>query len=359
MIDAQQYRTTVTHTETSENGSVVVITDVPAYVYEEDGEQDTVYDMDVALGIDEFVAKCFALSAESKRVFTYVYRDIRKGVKPHLEVRAAGKNISLSSTSTKVWHELFEKINSGYSYLRTVFAKSFSVTNIDFLDVSRVGDGSLVLELRAKDRREPIPEFALEAPLSPEIQIMQLLIDGYAYAIGESVENPLINGHPAIAFAVVRAVEKLAPSGKSDISAITLTPRDEVLGRNNPITLTRTTHYKAREKKRHLSSPDEADRRSVRIIGKVARLETDGTFTIRDIELNDPEGKKHPTRAIFHEGLRASLARFWTDKARVEFKGIEFLLNDDWSNIPIIKHAELAPPREEDGFNPLFSPDPQ
>ena len=60
MIDAQQYRTTVTHTETSENGSVVVITDVPAYVYEEGGEQDTVYDMDVALAIDEFVAKCFA-----------------------------------------------------------------------------------------------------------------------------------------------------------------------------------------------------------------------------------------------------------------------------------------------------------
>lgn len=357
MIDAQQYRTTVTHTETSENGSVVVITDVPAYVYEEGGEQDTVYDMDVALAIDEFVAKCFASSAAARRVFTYTYSDIRKGVKPHLELRVTGKNISLGSTSTKVWHELLEKINSGYSYLRTVYAKSFSVPDIDFLDVSRVGEGSLVLELRARDKREPIPGFDIEAPLSPEVQIMQLLIDGYAYATGENVENPLINGHPAIAFAAVKAVEKLAPSGKSDINTITLTPKDEVLARSNPVTLTRSTHSKAREKKRHLSSPDDADRRSVRIIGKVARLETDGTFTIRDIELNEPGEKRHPTRAIFHEGLRASLAKFWTDKARVEFRGIEFLLNDDWSNIPIIRYAELAPAVEEVGFNPLFPPD--
>lgn len=354
MIDTRQYRTTVTHTESSDNGSVVVITDVPAYVYEEDGVEDTVYEMDVALKLDEFVAQCFEASVESKRVFVFAYKDIGQHSVTDLEARITGNNISLNSTSTKVWHELLEKVNSSYGYLRTAFAKIFNVKDIDYWAVNGVAGGSLVLQLRAKETREPISELGGEPPLSPEVQIMQLLIDGYAFAVGEKVDNPLINGHPAIAFAVVKAVEKLAPSGKSDIGTVTLTPKSRAIARQNSVTLTRDTYWKARQTKKQLSVPDEATQRDVKIIGKVARLETDGTFTIRDIELNEPDGKKHPTKAIFHERLRASLAKYWTDKTRVEFKGIEFLLNDDWSNIPIIKYADVAPPKEEDGATPLF-----
>lgn len=73
MIELGNDKTTVTHTQHIDNGSVVVITDVPAYVWEEDGEEQTVYEMDVALKIDDFVVSISEKSLEPNKVFTCSY----------------------------------------------------------------------------------------------------------------------------------------------------------------------------------------------------------------------------------------------------------------------------------------------
>jgi hypothetical protein len=359
-VDINKLKTKVTHTQTSPDGSVVVITDVPAYVFEEDGIEQTVYDMDVALKIDEFVAERFEENLQKRHALMYSYEQISSGLKIDVQIKIEGdgNEVTLGGATTKTWKESFDNLQGGLSILWNAVASVFKGTKITYPNVGTVGSGSLVFGLQAKSA-DSVKQDLLLNPVEPpiEIRVLQLLIDGYAYALDGEVTNPLILEHAEIAVATVKAIERLSPKGKSEIKTVQIIPNSNTIERHQSVSLTRNTYKSAQTKRKWLEAgSDEADIREIWLTGQVAALSRDGNFTIRDIEESYPDDKRYPTRAIFHENIFEKLTDLFKQKKRVKFTGIEYRINNKWTSQPVIKHVEEAPPKTGDTPPPLITP---
>ena len=350
MTDTERSKTTVTHTETSVNGSVVVITDVPAYVFDEDGEHQTVYDMNVALKIDDFVASVFEGNSEPNRIFAYSYQHLDAGSRADAQIKMTGSaRVDFYSATTQIWKESVDSIYRSISLLQVALESVFISTKIAD-PVLIPGHGSLLFNLYAKEpssaTQEPLSFFGTPRP--PELQVLELLMASYNYVVDDQIYNELISEFPQLKIATLKAIESLSPRKGSDIEQVQIVPTSESLSEFRPVTLTKATREMARNKRSWLEGGSEpSDVRQVEIIGQVAQVSRDGSFTIRDIELNYPEDKKYPTKALYYPHLFEELVDLFKKKKRVRFSGIEYRRNNKWDSEPNIRAVKEAPPPAE------------
>ena len=341
MIDTERSKTTVTHTETSLNGSVVAIMDVPAYTFEEDGEYRTIYDMNVALKIDDFVANIFEGEVEPNSLFSYSYQYLEAGLYADAKIKFVGSNlVNFGSATTKVWKDSVDGVHNCISILQHALESVFDKTAIKY-PVLIPQPGSLLFNLYTKEPSTTVQEPVFEMPQPWEARVLKLLMDSYSYAIDDNTSNPLIKEYPQLRIATARAIETLSPKKSSEIAEVQILPFGKILKEYKPITLTNTTREIAKAKRTWLEAGSEAsDIRDVVLIGQIAQLTRDSKFTITDIEYNYPDGKKYPTRALYYPQIFKELGRLFLEKKRVVFRGIEYRRNGKWTSEPNIKSVE-------------------
>ncbi len=341
MIELENDKTTVTHTQHIDNGSVVVITDVPAYVWEEDGEEQTVYDMDVALKIDDFVASIFEESSEPNSVLTYSFQYLDASLYADAQIRMTGSSrVSFGSATTKEWKDSIDAIHRSILFLKDALKSVYKSATIED-PVLVPAPGSLLFNLQTAEPTRATQNSILPVPNRLEIQILELLMDGYNFAVDDDVRNALIEEYPQFKIATLKAIERLSPHKSSEIEKVEIIPLSESLKEFEPITLTKTTREIARNKRSWLESGSEkSDVREVIIIGQVAQLARDSTFTISDIEYNYPEGRKYRTKALYYSRIFKQLGELFLNKKRVVFRGIEYRINGKWSSIPNIREVK-------------------
>lgn len=346
MIKLENEKAAVNYVQNSPDGSVVVITDVPAHVYEEDGVEDTVYDMDVALKLEDFVTAQFEGNVDSKRRVMLAYNDIDFGSNSDAEFRIQGREVNYGEATTKIWKESIDKIHGSIDVLRKAYTGIFPSPRFSFPVVTSVGQGSLKFALRA---REPLALFEdYRDDSSTEIKVLQLLFDGYAYVNSDNVSSQLIQDYEEIAFATLEAIEKLSPSEGSTIQQIQITPNEQVIKGSPPVTLTVETHHRAKWKREALQARlDDIEVRQIVIVGQVFWLERGGELLIKEIEYNYPSVKKYNTSATFNSQMFKDIAALFAAEKRITFRGVERKIKGKWSN-PEITSVEEAPPKDGD-----------
>ena len=346
MIDTDKYRTTIAHTQTAKDGSFVVITDVPAYVFEEDGVEDSVYDMDVALKIDDFIARHIKSNFGVRRDLLISFNELDFNSNNDAEFHIRGSGVNYGEATTKIWKESVDKIHGSIDILRKAYAVVFPKTHFSFPVFTGVGAGSLKFALRARAPSELFSDYRDKS--SPEVKVLQLLFDGYSYVHDAKSENQLIEKHSEIAFAVLEAIERLSPSEGSSIREIQLVPNEKVIKESHTVQLTAETQQRAKWKRETLQNKlNDLEVRQMVIVGKVHSLSKDGQLLIKEIEYNHPGVKKYNTSATFDSRMFRGIGQLFTLEKKITFRGVERKLNGVWAN-PEITSVEEAPSKEEE-----------
>lgn len=345
----------VTHTHTSEDGVVLVITGVPALVLEdENGVRQVAYKGASSRVVTNYIRQALELFT-SPAVHSVSFEEASRGLSIHAQIRFAGPKVNLNRFSIEDWREVTNLLYRGYKEIGTSLKEIRGSRHIPYPNAT-VSSGSVIFSLKAEAKEsEQVSlfgeELTAEEKAPEEVQILQLLIDGFALVSGRSAErvNPLL-GHPQIRLATVKAIELLSPRDKSDIEEVQIIPKSEAIARTEVVVFTPATYQKAKHIVAELKAnpiDEEKDRRNVTIIGQIKVLSRAGRITIDKIELNHPEGSKHPTAAIFVDRIFTQLTDFFKNKKRVLFRGIEYRTNEKWTSEPWIMEVEEAPLEEE------------
>lgn len=346
----------VTHTHTSGEGVVLVITDVPALVYEDsNGIRQVKYKGASSRVITNYIKQALELFSGST-VYSTSFEEASFGISVDAQIRFAGPKIKHDELSIKNWHEATNRLYKSYEKIGGAVKQTRGSKRILYPTVKTVTRGSLIFGLKSESptvTQQTLfdDRLAVEEATPEEVQILQLLIDGHALVMGKRAEreNPLLS-HPQIRFATIKAVELLSPSDKSDIEEVQIIPRSDVVARSEVVAFTPSTHQKAKHQRIELEANpiDEGrDRRDVLIVGQIKMLDRAGRMTIDNIEPNHPEGPKYPATSIFVDSIFVKLTDFFKNRKRVLFRGIEFRTNERWTSEPWIMEVEEAPSQEE------------
>lgn len=342
----------VTHTHTSDDGVVLVIREVPALVFEdEDGRQQVKYKGASSRVVTNYIRQALELFT-GPTVHSVSFEEASHGLSIAAQVRYTGRNIQLNSLSIEDWKESTNLLYRSYKTIGASLKEVQGNRDIPYPNAV-VSNGSVVFNLRA-ERPKDVEQISLfgdalteeeKAPI--EVQILQLLIDGFAVVSGRPPQrqNPLLN-HPQVRLATVKAIELLSPREKSDIEEVQIIPKSEAMGRTEVAVFTPATYQKAKHIVAELKanpSDEEKDRREVTIVGQIGMLNRAGRMTIVNLELNHPENKLYKTTAIFVDSIFEKLTDFFKTKKRVLFRGVEFRTNEKWTSEPWIKEVEEAP----------------
>lgn len=336
-----------TFTYTSPKGIVFVITDVPALVCEsEDGVREVRFAPASSRIINKYIKEGLKLY-NTPSVYAASFEQAKRGFLVDAQVRFVGGKIGINTTPLDVWRLITYNLKKSYDLIKKAYQDVKEVERIAYPDVVP-GAGSLIIGLKAH-HRPPMFESdsELDNLITDEIQILQLFIDGYAFMNGQTVESELLLSHPEIQMGVVRAIEKLSPTEKSEIKEVQIIPKSKLFTNNKTVAFTYETHAKAahwiKEKKE-----ENPSYREVIIVGQIDTLKRTGEMTIKDVEYNYPDFKKYQTKALFTDNLWEQLVFFFRQKdKRVLFRGVEFEINGVWSNQPMVKYVEEAPSFEE------------
>lgn len=339
---------TETFTYTSPKGVVFVITDVPALVFEnEDGVKEVRFKPASSRVINKYVREGLNLYSEPS-VYSVSFEQAKEGLAVDAQVRFVGERISLNNSPLDVWRTMTFLLQESYDLIKKPYKAIREIKKVLYPTVV-LGAGSLIFGLKAHPRPpmfENSPE--IDDLITDEIQVLQLLIDGHAFVNGEKVESQLLLSHPQIQLGVVRAVEKLSPKGKSEIEEVQIVPKSKLFASEKSVVFTPETHFKAVRLKEKLEKTKNPGYRDVMIVGQIETLSRSGKMTLRNIEYNYPEFKNYQTTALFVDSLWETLTSFFKQRdKRLMFRGIEFEYNGEWSNQPMIKRVEEAPPFEE------------
>lgn len=341
----------VTHTHTSDNGVVLVITGVPALVFEdENGNRQVKYKGASSRVVTNYIKQALELFT-TPTLHSVSFEEAGDGLSVYAQVRFSGRKVRFNELSIEDWREATNLLYRGYKEIGNSLKEVRGSRYIPYPN-AMVSSGSVLFSLRTEPRESEQgnlfgDELTEEEKAPEEVQIFQLLIDGFALVSGRPAEreNPLL-GHPQIRLAAVKAIELLSPRDKSDIEEVQIIPTSEAIGRAETAVFTPATYQKAKHIVAELKAnpvDEEKDRRDVTIVGQIGVLNRAGRMTIVNLEFNHPENKLYKTTAIFVDSIFEKLTDFFKTKKRVLFRGIEFRTNEKWTSEPWIKEVEEAP----------------
>ncbi len=337
-----------TYTYTSSNGVVFVITDVPALVFEDNqGNKEVCLKPASSRVVNKYIREGLKLYTEPN-VHSVSFEEAKQGLLIDMQVRFVGQEIGLNNSSLDTWRNLTFLLQKSYDLIKNVYKKTEGVSKVSYPTVT-VGAGSLIFGLKGH-HKPPLFENGLDLDnlITDEIRILQLLIDGHALANGEKFENELLLSHPQIQLEVMKAVQKLSPTGEDKIEKVQLIPKSRLFERDEMVTFTPNTHYRAKRLIGEMGSKKTTSR-DVLIVGQIEVLSRKGKMTITNLEYNYPEFKNHITTAVFPSDIWEELASFFQQKGkRLLFKATEYkMVTGSWSSKPFINSVEEAPSQDK------------
>lgn len=309
----------VTHTQAMADGSVVVVTGVPAIVvaYEE-GPDEISYSLDVAERLEQLISD--ALTATPGPGAGVVVRWEAGVTLPvfDLELRFRGPGASFGSASIAFWEKMTARVNSAFGIVARSLARANGLT-VSTPQVAFVGPGSLRIGLRS---RHTEPLFAdARTPDELGYEALRILAQAPTVLEGGMQAGLLLGSDPHVAHAAMRALEVLAPTSRHPRQAVEILPSPTAFPQLRASILTADMLPLIRTRRSELFA-DGLSMEEIVIEGQIYKVSADGLLHLRDVEtVEGAWGKAKTAEVMFGEDDFGEVVGYFRDRSRVRVYG--------------------------------------
>lgn len=309
----------VTHTQSTSDGSVVVVTGVPATVVTHLEMPDEVsYSLDVAERLEQLISD--ALTASPRVGVPVVVRWEDKTTLPvyDLELRFRGPGASFGSASTGFWEKMTTRVNSAFGIVGRSLGRLHGVTPSD-PHVAFVGPGSLRIGLRS---RQSEPLFSdVSSPDEVGFEALRLLALAPALVEGEVRDDSLLGSNANVTHAALRALEVLAPTPRNPRQSVELIPSPAVFPNLRATVLTADMVPAIRSKRKELASGSD-EHEEIVLEGLIYKVAADGLFHLREVAAFEGAwGRSKTAEVAFADEDFDEVVAYFRDRARVRVYG--------------------------------------
>lgn len=309
----------VTHTQSTSDGSVVVVTGVPATVVTHLELPDEVsYSLDVTERLEQLISD--ALTASSRPGAPVVVSWEAGATLPayDLELRFRGPGASFGSASIGFWEKVTARINTAFGIVSRSLSRHHGLAPSD-PQVAFVGPGSLRIGLRS---RQAEPLFSdVSTPDELGFEALRILALAPAVVEGEVRHDSLLGSDPNVTHAALRALEVLAPGPRSPQQTVELIPSPTVFPNLRSSVLTADMVPEIRSKRQELAAESE-EHEEIVLEGLIDRVTADGLFRLRGVSAieGDWGGSKTAEVAFADEDFH-EVVGYFRDRARIRVYG--------------------------------------
>lgn len=306
----------VTFTQTTEDGSVVVVTDVPATVIQlgERGEE-VIFDLDVAERLETMVSDALATSPgpSAKHMFSWPNGPT---LPPYdLEFRFSGPRAQYGYADIAMWEWVTKAIDSAFRIVAKEIRRQLN-TDVVLPRVVYVGSGSLRVGLRSRDYQQLFP--GVTTPQDAGLEVLRVLAE--APLLLEREASTTSDGQawePRLLHAAFRALEVLTPSARDKNSSVDVIPSANVFPNVKRSTLHPGLIPEIRVRRKALAAEHE-DKREVVLDAKIDSISIDRKFHLREVEAHEGTWGTHSTAEVrFDEDLFDEVVQLFREKSRV------------------------------------------
>lgn len=313
----------VTHTQSTPDGSVVVVTGVPATVVASpEGPDHISYSLDVAERLESIISDALTTSPGPR---AQVFVSWNAGVTLpayDLELRFRGPGTSFGSASIGFWEKMTTRVNSAFGIVARSLTRVHGVP-ASAPHVAFVGPGSLRIGLRSR-QSEPLFD-DVQTPEELGLRALRILAQAPMMVAEESQGDSHFGSNPGVAHAALRALEVLTPSPRNPHQSVDIIPSPTAFPQLRPSVLTAEMLPFIRATRKQLSS-DAMQHEEIVLEGLIDKVTTDGLFHLRDIEVFEGEwGRATTAEVTFADVDFGEVVSYFRDRFRVRVYGLRTL----------------------------------
>lgn len=309
----------VTHTQAMADGSVVVVTGVPATVVTHlEGPDDVSYSLDVAVRLEQLISDALT-AAPGPGAGAFVSWEAGVTLPAFdLELRFRGPGASFGSASISFWEKMTGRVNSAFG----IVARSLTRINgvpVSAPQVAFVGPGSLRIGLRS---RHSEPLFAeVQSPEELGFEALRILAQAPVVLRGGMRDGLLLGPDPHVAHAALRALEVLAPSPRHPRQSVDIIPSPQAFPHLRTSVLTADMLPMIRARRIELFA-DVLEMEEIVLEGQIDKVTADGLLHLRDVEAFEGNwGSSITAEVTFGEEDFGEVVGYFRDRARVRVYG--------------------------------------
>lgn len=310
---------TVTFTRTTDDGSVVVVTDVPATVARFDEAGDEVsFSLDVAERLEQMVSDALAATPGPRAKQIFSWADGPSLPPSDLELRFAGPNARYGTADIALWEKVTKRVDSAFKVIARE-VRRIRNTEVALPRVAYVGSGSLRIGLRSRDY-DPLFE-GMTTPDEAGLEVLRIIAEApMLLEHGATLNSPW---EPRLFHAALRALEVLTPSSRDKNSSVEIIPSTLQFPNVRRTTLHADLIPAIRTRRRALTEEHES-KREVALDGNIDSVSVDKQFHLREIDAVDGDWGHHTTADIhFGEDMFEDVVELFREKTRVRVYGVQ------------------------------------
>lgn len=313
----------VTHTQSTADGSVVVVTGVPATVVASpEGPDHVSYSLDVAERLEGLISDALTASpGPGAQVFVSWTAGLTLPTYD-LEFRFRGPGASFGWASIGFWEKMTKRVNSAFGIVARSIGRLYGVAPSP-PHVAFVGPGSLRIGLRSRNA-EPLFE-ELHIPDEMGLQVLKVLAQAPMLVEGELGDDSILESNTTVAHAALRALEVLAPGSRNKLQSVDLIPSPKAFPDLRASVLTADMIPAIRERRQTLTTNSE-DHEEIVLEGLIDKVAADGLFHLRDVAaLEGDWGGFMTAKVTFADMDFDEVVSYFRDRARVRVYGLRKL----------------------------------
>jgi hypothetical protein len=326
----------VTHTYTSPQGVVVVVSGVPATVVSDsDGKPVSSYPFKAALKLEEIIQDAMRRDASPGKVHTIPFDNAPAAPVADIEFKIRGPQILPGETSLKVWKASFDRISLAVKNISKTLAEHRGSPLPPSPPVAYALPGSLIIGLKSSGQNALLKDSS-STPEDVSLESMRLMLDASRWVEGdETALSSEVLQSPRLMEAALRAVEEIAPREGDSIVSVELSDKrfrsseDAETANNNRVTLKAGSRERATKRRIEIALKDGSTR-SIAMRGIIDQLKLDGIFHIKEVSSESDLWKSPVAKIRYPEHLRTEIHRLFGKQVTLEV--IQREINGTWSD---------------------------
>jgi len=309
----------VTHTQSTSDGSVVVVTGVPATVVTHLETPDEVsYSLDVAERLEQLISDALTASQRPGAPVFVSWEDGAPLPAYDLELRFRGPGATYGSAGIGFWEKMTTRVNSAFGIVSRSVGRLRGVTPSD-PHVAFVGPGSLRIGLRS---RQAEPLFSnTSTPDEVSFEALRILAQAPVIIEGQVRDDSLLGSDPTVTHAALRALEVLAPSPRNPRQSVEIIPSPTVFPNVRASVLTADMVPDIRSRRRELAAGSE-EHDEIVVEGMIDKVTADGLFHLRGVAAIEGDwGRSKTAEVTFADDQFDEVVGYFRDRSRVRVYG--------------------------------------
>lgn len=312
----------VTFTQTTDDGSVVVVTDVPATVIQlgESGEE-VAFDLDVAERLEKLVSDALAAAPGPSAKHIFSWSNGPTLPPSDIEFRFSGPNTQYGYADIATWERVTKAIESAFRIVAKEIRRQLH-TDVVLPRVAYVGSGSLRVGLRSRDYQQLFPGVTTGQDAS--VAALRVLAEAPLLLEGDATSSSHgLAWEPRLLHAALRALEVLTPSARDKNSTVEIIPSANVFPNVKRSTLHAGLIPDIRLRRKALAAEHE-DKREITLDARIDSVSIDRQFHLREVEVFEGTWGAHSTAEVqFDEDMFDEVVQLFREKSRVRVHALQ------------------------------------